>query len=235
MLSLNAYDAYLIDLDGTLLDLSFDDFTRSYYHLLIEKFKQFVEPSVFKYALEEGIKAMLTNDGRVTNAEAFYDRFYSIAGKGPDILAPVIEDFYRNDFRALSRFARKVEEAAALIDILKKSRKKIVLATNPVFPRVAVEERIRWAGFQPSDFDFIASFEIMKACKPNPLYFSQVLEHTGVEPERALMIGDDPELDLGALKVGLDVVLIDRKSDRIEKNEKVLRVPGIRKLLEIIY
>lgn len=39
MFLLNAYKAYLIDLDGTLLDLSFEEFTRSYYQLLIERFK----------------------------------------------------------------------------------------------------------------------------------------------------------------------------------------------------
>lgn len=234
MFLLNAYKAYLIDLDGTLLDLSFEEFTRSYYQLLIERFKNFVEPSLFKHALDEGIKAMLQNDGRVTNAEAFYNRFYSIVNGSPEILDPIIEDFYRNDFKSLSRYGRKIEEAAALIELLKKNRKKIVLATNPVFPRIAVEERIRWAGFDPSDFDFIASFETMRACKPNPLFFNQVLELVGVEPDQAVMIGDDPELDLGAAHAGIDVVLIDRKSYRIERTEKVLKVPGIGHMLELL-
>lgn len=47
--------------------------------------------------------------------------------------------------------------------------------------------------------------------KPAPGFFHRILERLGVPPERALHVGDVPELDLaGARSAGIDGLLIDR-------------------------
>ena len=36
---------------------------------------------------------------------------------------------------------------------------KVVLATNPIFPAIATESRMRWAGLAPEDFDYYTTYE----------------------------------------------------------------------------
>ncbi|MBD3208749.1 MAG: HAD-IA family hydrolase [Candidatus Nealsonbacteria bacterium] len=53
-----------------------------------------------------------------------------------------------------------------------------------------------------------------KALKPDLKVFSTVAEEMSVEPEKTIMVGDDPERDLvPAQKLGMKTVLIDRKDN----------------------
>lgn len=49
-----------------------------------------------------------------------------------------------------------------------------MLATNPIFPKVATESRIRWAGLQPEDFELYTTYEKTCHCKPNPAYYTDI-------------------------------------------------------------
>ena len=55
-------------------------------------------------------------------------------------------DFYGNDFNQAICTTRPDPFAAEIIRYLKEKGKKVYLATNPVFPRCATMNRIRWAG-----------------------------------------------------------------------------------------
>ena len=70
-----------------------------------------------------------------------------------------------------------------MFDLLKEKRYKVVLATNPLFPMVANHHRIRWAGFEPSEFEYISSFESNYSCKPHLEYYNEVLENINKEAE----------------------------------------------------
>lgn len=228
------YKAYLIDLDGTLIDLDFEKFTSEYYRLLFTKMSVYVNPVVFKEALNAGISAMLKNNGKKTNEQVFFEEFNRIVGEKSRELIPVIESFYSDDFKKLKSLACRIEEAREFISVLKKEKKKLVLATNPVFPISAIKERLSWAGIDSSAFDFITSFEVMKSCKPNPSYFKQVLEVISAKPEDTLMIGDDLELDAAAMKAGIDVVIIDKKTSAFELKKGYMKVPGFKYLLNLV-
>ncbi len=220
MRRLNEYTAYLLDLDGTLLELSFREFTEHYYRSLLNKVQTVYDPDIFLKALDSGIRAMLHNNGTATNEEIFFIAFEKTAGKVDDEIKKLFEDFYLNDFKSLSIFGKPREGAKEFVRILKNDGKKIVVATNPVFPERAVHERLRWAGLNPQDFDLITTFEIMKACKPSPLYFNQILEILDIESDDAIMIGDDPDLDGGALNAGIDLILFGAIKDCIEISDK---------------
>lgn len=230
MKKLSSYQLFLLDLDGTLLDLNFNEFTDAYYNLLITKASKMIDPSIFMHALYEGINAMLANDGSKTNMDAFFERFNSIIGAGHEGFIRFFEDFYEKDFPSLKCFANKVEEAQSFLKTLRKLGKSIVLATNPVFPLIAIKERLKWAGLSISDFDFISSFEVMKACKPHPVYFHQILEEMGFKATEAIMIGDDEELDGGAINVGIDFVLVDRTGNNCQKRSKLV----VKKLSDLL-
>lgn len=42
----------------------------------------------------------------------------------------------------------------------------VALATNPIFPSVATESRIRWAGLEPEEFALYTTYENTAYCKP---------------------------------------------------------------------
>jgi HAD superfamily hydrolase (TIGR01549 family) len=80
---------------------------------------------------------------------------------------------------------------------------RVAVATNPIFPRIAVDHRIAWAGLDGIDFDLVTTYEHMRACKPQADYFVQVADELDVDPAECLMVGDDPRLDMPAADVGM--------------------------------
>jgi FMN phosphatase YigB (HAD superfamily) len=85
----------------------------------------------------------------------------------------------------------------------------MVLATNPLFPRIAIEERIRWAGIDPDAFSLITAFEDMHYCKPQIEYYREILEIINKRPEQCLMVGNDAEEDMIARILGMKTFLLD--------------------------
>ena len=85
---------------------------------------------------------------------------------------------------------------------------RVALATNPIFPSVATESRIRWAGLEPKDFELYTTYENSSRCKPNPAYFADVAESLHLAPESCLMVGNDAQEDTAAAQVGMKVFLL---------------------------
>ncbi len=56
-------------------------------------------------------------------------------------------------------------------------------------------------------FDFVSTFEDAGERKPSPVPFQRALDHFGVEPREAVMVGDWPERDItGAARLGMVTV-----------------------------
>ena len=85
---------------------------------------------------------------------------------------------------------------------------RVALATNPLFPAIATHSRVRWAGLQPEDFDHITTYENSSFCKPNPLYYREILDRLGLRAEECVMVGNDALEDVAAAKLGLPVFLL---------------------------
>ena len=95
----------LFDLDGTLLPMDNDEFTRGYFKLLVKKLAPYgYEPQQLIDTIWAGVAAMVKNDGRRTNEEAFWARFAELLGQESLVHRPVIEEFYNNDFEAARAF-----------------------------------------------------------------------------------------------------------------------------------
>ena len=71
-----------------------------------------------------------------------------------------------------------------------------ILATNPLFPAVATESRIRWAGLVPEDFLLYTTYENSRHCKPNPDYYWDIMNNLGAKPEECIMVGNDFDEDI---------------------------------------
>ena len=83
-----------------------------------------------------------------------------------------------------------------------------MLATNPIFPAVATENRIRWAGLTPADFELYTTYENSCHCKPNPDYYRDILTQIGADPAECLMVGNDAVEDVAAGQLGMKVFLL---------------------------
>ena len=199
----------LFDLDGTLLPMDQDEFTKAYFQLLAGKLApRGYEPKALVDAIWAGTAAMVENDGHCSNEDAFWHRFAQIYG--PQVLEekPVFEDFYIHEFQQARAVCGFRPEAAETVAQLKTLGYTVALATNPIFPSVATESRIRWAGLTPADFALTTTYENIGHCKPNPAYYSDIAGRLGVAPESCLMVGNDAKEDTAAALVGMKVFLL---------------------------
>ena len=103
-----------------------------------------------------------------------------------------------------------------IVEVLKNKGYTLVMATNPFFPRVATERRVKWAGLNKDDFKVITTYETSKYCKPNPKYFAETCEMAGCLPEETLMVGNDVDEDMSSGKIGMETYLVT--DDLINRN-----------------
>ena len=199
----------LFDLDGTLLPMDQEEFTKGYFSLLVKKAApRGYEPKKLIDAVWSGTAEMVKNDGSMSNEKAFWKRFAEIYGEKALEDYPMFEDFYENEFNGAKDCCGFNPKAAETVRRIKKAGYRVALATNPIFPSVATENRIRWAGLEPDEFELYTTYENMTRSKPNPAYYTDVAKMLGVEPEECLMVGNDVTEDTAAQKVGMSVFLL---------------------------
>ena len=198
----------LFDLDGTLLPMDQDAFIKKYFGLLAAKLAPYgYEASSLLDAIRVGTGAMVKNDGSKSNETVFWDSFTSRFGEKSLADIPLFEEFYKNEFEGARSACGLNPEAAKTVAKLKENGFRIALATNPLFPAIATENRIRWAGLKPEDFELYTTYEHFSYCKPNPAYYKAVAERLGVAPEECMMVGNDVSEDMVAETIGMRVFL----------------------------
>lgn len=199
----------LFDLDGTLLPMDQDEFTKGYFKLLATKLAPYgYEPKQLIDAVWAGTYAMVKNGGNCLNEEAFWKKFTQIYGEKAQNDEPIFREFYEKEFQAARKFCGYNPKAFETVQKLKQAGFRVVLATNPLFPAVATESRIRWAGLEPTDFELYTTYENTCYCKPNPDYYRDLLKRLDVSPSECLMVGNDVTEDMVAVTVGIHVFLL---------------------------
>ncbi len=206
----NEIKAVFFDLDGTLLPLEQDYFVKKYFKGLAEYGAGIgIDPNKLVEATWEGTKAMITNRGDKTNKDVFWDTYFECVGERNEALIEKIDEFYLDGFKKLKEYT---DENALAVEMVKQAHnngRKVVLATNPVFPMAAQLERISWLGLSENDFELITAYENSRFCKPNPDYYIEICEKIGVEAQNCLMIGNDESDDMkGASAAGLNCFLV---------------------------
>lgn len=199
----------LFDLDGTLLPMDQEKFVNVYFKMLAAKLVPYgYEPQQLINAILAGIEAMIKNDGSQLNEDAFWKRFVDIYGDKVLADKPVFEDFYKNEFQDARSFCGFNPKAAETVRLLKDKGYRVVLATNPLFPSIATESRIRWAGLEPSEFDLYTTYENTSYCKPNLDYYRDILKRINCRPEECLMVGNDVGEDMVVEALGMQAFLL---------------------------
>lgn len=198
----------LMDLDGTLLPMDMDTFVNTYFKLLAVKAAPYgYDPKTLVAAVWKGTKAMVKNDGTKKNTQRFWEVFSQELGEEVLQLQDAFEEFYGKEFHGAKAATGENPLARKLVDTLKAKGFDLVLATNPLFPKVGVATRLSWIGLTPEDFSYVTTYENSTLCKPNPLYYREILEKIGKRGEDCVMIGNDVQEDLPAKEAGMEVYL----------------------------
>ncbi len=202
-------DTILFDLDGTLAPFAQDEFIRVYFKALVSRVTPMgYKPDDMIDALWQGVSAMTGNDGSRTNRQIFWESFTQKLGIQALALENILNDFYAREFDSVRTVLRETADRGPLLRGLRERGYGLVLATNPIFPAVAVETRLGWVGLRPEDFDYVTTYENSRRSKPNPDYYRDILSHIGRQGENCLMAGNNPVDDATALQAGISVYLV---------------------------
>lgn len=207
----NRLRAAFFDLDGTLLDLDVDTFLPPYLDALTGAVAGYVPAERFRWAVIAAVQEVERAwDGRATNEERFWAAFERLAGVRREEIAVPVQRFYAEEFPRLGHVARRLPNAADVVASVRQRVEVVVLATNPIFPQSAIATRMEWAGLDPSLFDFVTTYEVMRSTKPHARYYEEICERFGLDPAEVVMIGNNPESDIaGAAEAGLWTYLVE--------------------------
>ena len=70
------------------------------------------------------------------------------------------------------------------------------MATNPLFPKIAIEKRAHWGDIDCSCFSYITSYENSSYCKPNINYYKEIIDKNNLNIQETFMFGNDLIEDL---------------------------------------
>ncbi|OLS02381.1 HAD family hydrolase [Tissierella creatinophila] len=200
----------MFDLDGTLLPMDTELFTKKYFKELSIKLKDYFTPEeVFKHMWSSTKYMMKNMELDKTNRDSFFEDFYKNVDHKAEVLNPIFDEFYERDFNKIKDVSEKNDNMIKSVNILKEKGYDLVVATNPLFPISAVLNRIDWAGLNGEDFIFITNFEDMHFCKPNLDFYREILHNIDKNPENCLMVGNDVKEDMIVNEIGVSTYLID--------------------------
>ena len=206
------YQGIFFDLDGTLLPMDNDEFIKGYLGLLSQAVADLgYTPDTMIPTMWRGVAAMVKNDGSRTNFDIFWEYFANAFGKQVFDHIPRFDAFYTDTegFHKAVRFTAPTPMARQAVEAARTKASCVVLATNPFFPRVAVESRLSWAGLTPADFDLVTTYENSRSCKPNPAYYREICQKLALDPAKCLMIGNNADEDVRAARAArLDTYLL---------------------------
>lgn len=230
-------------MDNTLLDIDFEGMTREYLDRLAARFPEVQPPEAFQRQLLASTAIMMANDDPArTLLEVFAADFFP-AVQLPESAMARFDAFYREEYPKLEHWGRPMPHARDLVLAALDKGLKLVVATAPAFPLIAVRERLRWAGLDDVPFHLITAADTMHFSKPFPSYYQEIAERLGVAPADCLMIGDNPKMDGPAAKIGMRVVIVgDRRASTTEEMlpnlasgpEEFTRVKDLRELHQLL-
>jgi len=208
-----ALQAVLFDLDDTLLYSDMErTFLNRYFAMLTEYARPLVAPQQLIASLFTATEAMQRNQGAegLTNEQFFASVFAPLLGRPWAELKAFFTRFYEERFPELRACTRRIPEARQAVQACFDAGYQVVIATNPLFPALAIEHRLEWAGIHDMPFALVTTYENMHTCKPSPAYYLEITDRLDVLPTACLMVGNDVQKDIApAQKAGTYTFLVD--------------------------
>ena len=200
----------LVDLDGTLIDVDEGSFVAEYFGKLVDFFKDDFDGIDLVKTVMRTVEEISKNpDGVTSNYDRFMREFSKRVGVDARSIGEKFEDFYRRIFPSLRVLVKPRKKVVEKLRVYRKFGVGLVLATNPIFPRVAVLERLSWSGMERDEFVLITYMENSKYCKPDCRYFLEICEKVGTTPDQCVMVGNDELYDGACKKIGMEYIDVD--------------------------
>ena len=212
----------LFDLDGTLLPIDHKQFEKLYFHGLSSRFTDLYTPEAFVKLIWDATKAMVMDTSDATNEEAFMSALGSVVDEKLDEMKHRFAQFYETDFDRVRSAVIENAEIIEAVGILKAKGYTLVVATNPMFPKIAIDKRIAWTGLNRDDFAYVTSFENNHFCKPQPKFYQEILSDLKKSPQECMMVGNDVDEDMIAGALGMKTYLIT--NHKIQRSEKSMPI-----------
>ncbi len=213
----------LLDLDNTLLLNSMEQFLPAYLNAISSHLAPALNPKAVLQGLMAGTREMIKNQRPDrTLKDAFDSVFYANLGIQEADYRPIFADFYARVYPHLRSLADPNPDARAFLSQVWERGYRVVIATNPLFPLTAIQQRVEWAGVPANDHrvDLIPSYESMHFAKPHPAYFAELLGVLGWPEGPVVMVGDDLENDIHpARQLDLTAYWIHPHPASVDKND----------------
>lgn len=201
--------AILLDLDNTLILFNEAEFYQGYFRKIEQRFSDLMPPDKFVERLISATRAMVKNNGEMTNAEYFITAFAQGHKDRREELWNRFLYFYETDYDHLEAHFTLPDRLYETMDEMFQTGLKMVLASNPIFPFDVQMKRLAWAKLDHLPFDLVTHIENMSFCKPRIEYYLEISQKIGVPPETCIMVGNDPVNDLIAAHAGMKTYLTD--------------------------
>ena len=199
--------AVFIDLDNTMALYDELVFLERFLQLI---YKWFDDRFSFDELQNQIIMATLSlngNNGEKTIRDYFLENVVAGHKMGQDEFWKRSMDFYQNDFDKARPTVRTPIKLHEVLKQLKQMGLRLVVASNPIYPRIAIEKRLAWIDVDPNDFELITHMENMNFVKPDTAYYQQICNMLGVLPEQCLMVGNDLRNDMSAAGINIKTFL----------------------------
>ncbi|MGI6361961.1 MAG: HAD family hydrolase [Bacillota bacterium] len=120
-----------------------------------------------------------------------------------------MKKFYHERYPKYGKMVDKIPLAPEVVKAAKKWGWLTILASNALMPQTAMQERIRWCGIDPVDFDLIPGIDTMHFAKPTLQFYKELMQKAAIsDPRCCLMVGNSPQEDMIAADVGMETFLV---------------------------
>lgn len=204
--------AVLLDLDNSMLDQASHQFAVAYRRAFAQLLEQHTgakcADKIFYRAirkLHDPRDIVSSNDEVMTSSIAA-----DVSASVSDIRA-LIGSFHLSLFAQPRSAAVAASDARQLAKTLLDQGLAVAIVSNPIYREAAIVQRLHSAGLGDciESFAFLSSSENTHFSKAEPAFYAELIARVGIEPDEALLVGDDRHSDRSpAETVGLHTWLV---------------------------
>lgn len=127
--------AVLFDLDGTLLPMDIEKFMKLYFYEMGKVFEDVLDRDSLVDKVMKATKVMVMDVSDRTNEEVFMEAYENMIDENLALHREKWDEFYADGYGNVKVSSSISDEMVESVRLLKEKGMKIVLVTNPLFPK----------------------------------------------------------------------------------------------------
>jgi len=199
--------AVLLDLDNTLILFDEPAFYKRFFDRMAAVFQDLMPAEELTRRTLTATMALKENAGAMSNRDWFTQAFVDGAELPMEHIWERWLDFYRDHYGPFGIDIAIPQGQAETISELLQRGLALVIASNPIFPPIALARRMAWGRIDPKSFSLLTHMENMSFVKPHTGYYRSISDMIGIAPSDCLMVGNDPVNDMAAGAIGMKTYL----------------------------